>query len=58
MAPKTKRQSAAILIIPPIDPNSQLPFAGNHVSVISEIDLLYLIETGVLLPKELCSWRI
>jgi hypothetical protein len=28
------------------------------MSVISESDLLHLIEVGVLLPKELCSWRI
>jgi hypothetical protein len=58
MAPKRKRQSAAILIIPPIDPNNQLPFAGNHMSVFSEADLLHLVKTGVLPPKELCSWRI
>jgi hypothetical protein len=55
MAPKRKRQSVVVPIIPPIDPNSQLPFVGNHVSVISEADLLHLIKTGVLLPKELCS---
>jgi hypothetical protein len=58
MAPKRKRQSTAATIIPPIDPNSQLPFVGNHMSVISESDLLYLVNVGVLLPKELCSWRI
>jgi hypothetical protein len=58
MAPKRKRQSAAVPIIPPIDPNSQLPFAGNHMSVISELDLLHLVETRVLPPKELCSWRL
>jgi hypothetical protein len=55
MAPKRKRQRAAVSIIPPIDPNSQLPFAGNHMSIISESDLLRLVETGVLPPKELCS---
>jgi hypothetical protein len=58
MAPKRKRQSTAAAFIPPIDPNSQLPFADNHMSVISESDLLHLVEVGVLLPKELCSWRI
>jgi hypothetical protein len=58
MAPKRKRQSAIIPIIPPIDPNSQLSFSGNHMSIISESDLLRLVETGVLPPKELCSWRI
>jgi hypothetical protein len=58
MAPKRKRQSTVAAIIPPIDPNSQLPFAGNHMSIISESNLLRLIEIGVLLPKELCSWRI
>jgi hypothetical protein len=52
MAPKRKRKSVAVSIIPSIDPNSQLPFIGNHVSVISEADLLHLIETGVLPPKE------
>jgi hypothetical protein len=45
-------------IIPPIDPNSQLPFVGNHMSEISESDLLHLVETGVLPPKELCSWLL
>jgi hypothetical protein len=58
MAPKRKRQSVAVPIIPPIDPNNQLPFTGNDMSVISETDLLHLVETGVLPPKELCSWRI
>jgi hypothetical protein len=58
MAPKRKRQSVAAPIVPPIDPNSQLPFAGNHMFVISESDLLHLVEIGVLPPKELCSWRI
>jgi hypothetical protein len=57
MAPKRKRQSTIAVIIPPIDPNSQLPFAGNHMYIISESDLLHLIEIGVLPPKELCSWR-
>jgi hypothetical protein len=58
MAPKWKRQSSTVAIIPPIDPNSQLPFAGNHMSVISEYYLLHLVDVGVLPPKELCSWRI
>jgi hypothetical protein len=58
MAPKRKRQSTIVPIIPPIDPNSQLPFAGNHMSIISESDLLHLVEAGVLPPKGLCSWRI
>jgi hypothetical protein len=58
MAPKRKRQSAVAVIIPPIDLNSQLPFAGNHTSIISEFDLFHLVETRVLPPKELCSWRI
>jgi hypothetical protein len=58
MAPKRKRRSAAVPIILPIDPNKQLPFAGNHVSIISEADLLHLVETGVLPPKVLCSRRI
>jgi hypothetical protein len=58
MALKRKRQSTATAIIPPIDPNSQLPFAGNHMCVILESDLLHLVTVGVLLPKELCYWRI
>jgi hypothetical protein len=58
MAPRKRKQSATIPDIPPIDPNSQLPFPGNHVSVVSEADLLHLVEIGVLPPKELCSWRI
>jgi hypothetical protein len=58
MAPKRKSQSSSASIIPPIDPNSQLPFAGNHMSVVSESDLLHLVSIGVLPPKELCSWRI
>jgi hypothetical protein len=58
MTPKRKRQSIIAAIIPPIDPNSQLPFAGNHMSIISESDLFHLVEVGVLPPKELCSWRI
>jgi hypothetical protein len=58
MAPKRKASSSSVAVIPPIDPNSQLPFAGNHMSVVSESDLLYLVSIGVLPPKELCSWRI
>jgi hypothetical protein len=58
MAPKRKSQNSSATIIPPIDPNSQLPFAGNHMSVVSESDLLHLVSVGVLPPKELCSWRI
>jgi hypothetical protein len=58
MAPKRKRQSVVASIIPPIDPNRQLPFAGNHMSIISESDLFHLVEIGFLLPQELCSWWI
>jgi hypothetical protein len=58
MAPKRKSQNSAAVVIPPIDPNSQLPFAGNHMSVVSESDLLRLVDVGVLPPKEFCSWRI
>jgi hypothetical protein len=58
MAPKRKRQSTAIAIILPIDPNSQLLFVGNHMYVVSKSDLLHLVETGILPPKEPCSWQI
>jgi hypothetical protein len=58
MAPKRKSQNSAAAVIPPIDPNSQLPLAGNHMSVVSESDLLHLVSVRVLPPKELCSWRI
>jgi hypothetical protein len=55
MAPKRKASSSSVAIIPPIDPNSQLPFAGIHMSIVSESDLLHLVSIGVLPPKELCS---
>jgi hypothetical protein len=58
MAPKRKALSSSAAVIPPIDPNSQLSFAGNHMSVVSELDLLHLVSIGVLPPRELCSWRI
>jgi hypothetical protein len=58
MAPKRKKQNSVAVVIPPIDPNSQLPFAGNHMFVVSESDLLHLVDVGVLPPKELCSWWI
>jgi hypothetical protein len=58
MAPKRKASSSSAATIPPIDPNSQLPFAGNHMSVVFESDLLHLVSIGVLPSKELCSWRI
>jgi hypothetical protein len=58
MAPKGKASSSSAAVIPPIDHNSQLPFAGNHMSVVSEPDLLHLVSIGVLPPRELCSWRI
>jgi hypothetical protein len=59
MAPKRKASSSSVAIIPPIDPNSQLPFIGNHMSIVSESDLLHLVSVGVLPPKELLvdlSW--
>jgi hypothetical protein len=58
MAPKRKASSSSAAVIPPIDPNSQLPFAGNHMSVVSEPDLLHLMSIRVLPPRELCSWQI
>jgi hypothetical protein len=58
MVPKRKASSSSVAIIPPIDPNSQLPFTGNHMSIVCESDLLHLVSIGVLPPKELCSWRI
>ncbi|NAW18855.1 hypothetical protein FGF97_23365, partial [Salmonella sp. hn-f5] len=58
MAPKRKTANSSAAVIPAIDPNSQLPFAGNHMSVISETELLHLVSIGVLPPRELCSWRI
>jgi hypothetical protein len=58
MAPKRKASSSSVAVIPPIDPNSQLPFAGNHMSVVSEPNLLHLVSIGILPPRELCSWRI
>jgi hypothetical protein len=58
MAPKRKIANSSAAVIPAIDPNSQLPFAGNHMSVISEAELLRLVSIGVLPPRELCSWRI
>jgi hypothetical protein len=51
MAPKRKRQSVVAPTIPPIDPNIQLPFAGNHMSIISESDLFHLFEIGVCRQK-------
>ena len=41
-----------------IDPNSQLPFCGNYTSIVSESDLLHLVQVGVLPPKELSSWNV
>jgi hypothetical protein len=58
MAPKRKNHNYAAAVIPSIDLNSQLPFAGNHMSVVSESDFLHLVTIRVLPPKELCSWRI
>jgi hypothetical protein len=58
MVPKWKNQNSAVVVIPPIDPNNQLLFAGNHMSVVSEPDLLRIVDVGVLPLKELCSWRI
>ena len=58
MAPMKRKQGAATPVIPPMDPDSQLLFCGNHVSVVSEADLFHLVEIGVLSPKELYSWWI
>jgi hypothetical protein len=58
LAPKRKNQNSAAVVIPPIDPNSQLSFGGNHMFVVSESDLLQRVDVGVLPLKELCSWRI
>jgi hypothetical protein len=58
MDPRKKKQGNTMRVIPPIDPNSQLPFCGNYVSFVSKSDLLHLVEIGVLPSKDLCSWRI
>jgi hypothetical protein len=58
MAPRKKKQGSAAPVIPPIDPNSQLPFCDNYASVVFEFDLLHLVKIGVLPSKELCSWRV
>jgi hypothetical protein len=58
MAPKQKNQNFATVVIPPIDLNSELPFASNHMSVVFKSDLLHLVDVRVLSPEELCSWRI
>jgi hypothetical protein len=55
MAPRKKKHGSVVPVIPPIDPNSQLPFSGNYASVVSESDLLHLVEIGVLPSNELCS---
>jgi hypothetical protein len=57
MAPRKRKQGAAMPDTPPVDPSSQLPFYGNYASVISGNDLLHLIQVCVLPSKELCSWR-
>ena len=44
MTPKRKASSSSVAIIPPIDPNSQLPFTGNHMSIVSESYLLHLVS--------------
>jgi hypothetical protein len=51
MAPGRKRQGTSALVIPLIDPNSQLPFCGNYASIVSEFGLLHLVEIGVLSPS-------
>jgi hypothetical protein len=51
MAPKRKASSSSVAIITPIDPNSHLPFAGNHMPVVSESDLLHLVSIGVLVTE-------
>jgi hypothetical protein len=58
MAPKKEKQRSDVPVIPPIDPNSELPFCGNYASVVSESDLLHLVEIGVLPSNKLCSWRV
>jgi hypothetical protein len=40
------------------DPNNQLPFCDNYASVVSESDLLHLVQIGVLPSKEMSLWRI
>jgi hypothetical protein len=56
MAPKRKRQSVVALIIPPIDPNSQLPFSGNHMSIISESNLFTLLRLGFTAERTVFLW--
>jgi hypothetical protein len=58
MAPKRKKQWPSMDVIPPLDPNSQLPFSGNYRSSVFEFALLYLVGMGVLPPKELSLWRV
>lgn len=58
MVPKKKKQGGRGDCHPPIDPNSQLPFCGNYASIVSESDLLHLVQICVLPSKELSSWCI
>jgi hypothetical protein len=55
MAPRKKKRGNTIPFIPLIDPNNQLPFYCKYASIVSESDLLHLVEIGVLSLKELCS---
>jgi hypothetical protein len=44
MAPKQKSQNSAAMVIPPIDPNNQLPFTGNHMFPSRIFSILSLSE--------------
>lgn len=57
MAPRRKKGSS-VDTIPPINPNSQLPFCGNYKSSVSESELLRLVRMGVFPLKELSLWRV
>jgi hypothetical protein len=58
MAPRRKIKGSSVDMIPPINPNSQLPFCGNYKSSISESELLRLVRMVVFPPKELSLWRV
>lgn len=58
MAPERKKLGSLLDAIPPINPNSQLPFYGNYRSVVSEFELLRMVRMGVLFPTELSLWRV
>lgn len=55
---KRKMHGYLLTIIPPFDPNIQLPLCGFYESSVTGSNLLHLVNMVFFPPIELSLWRV